>query len=639
MITDLNARARRLPTPGLISLASRPAIARQALVEARKAEGEGQHGEAAKNYHRALELLETISWKTSLLAPTRAAAEAGLARLDPIHPRAEIWRTDALAWLKHAATQDLDAADLADYALLLEAGDPIRVSLVEQAAVAPRPPVSLGASVGVDTLDPRTSWRLAWSAVREAPHVPRHHLLVAQLDGRADEDRSADYTIAAALFLATEDTQHAREAAVLAHQLDSANHVATVVLADILRLFGQAEDAIALLCPLRDALGPHSDLGATIIRTLARALELDGRRNDALEMLTVVLDRRDAISEDLVFAGGVLSAQGDFDRARAALDRALEIDPDELPVTYASVIHWLRGKQPDRAIAEVDHAIRRRPENPYLYVLLGYLSEHAGQAVALDEQVARAVELGMDTADAWSSVSFLSEDQGDLRSAANALGRALRVRSDDPELLARRGQILLELGEPETAAQMLRRAIKYRPHDAELHRHLAEALLAADRPEEALLVLNRAIKKLSDDSALLACRGQVFRRLADLRAAERDLRRSLEYELNPSWAAELFRVLRDLEDDQAAALVLAGYVNGIVGDLAADLWNAGDHTGALAVADVGLQQARALSAFERAQLLMIRGIGEWQSISRGDPEKSLRHAVAEFPDYALAHVV
>ena len=46
MIDGIKVKARQLPTPGIISLAARPALARQAVVDARKAEGEGRPGDA-----------------------------------------------------------------------------------------------------------------------------------------------------------------------------------------------------------------------------------------------------------------------------------------------------------------------------------------------------------------------------------------------------------------------------------------------------------------------------------------------------------------------------------------------------------------------------------------------------------------
>ena len=638
MTTVIKIKARRLPTPGIISLASCPALARQAVVEARKAEGEGRPDEAARNYDLAFQLVASASWKSTLLAPTRAAAAAGLARLEPAHSEAGKRRRDALAWLEHAAERDLDAADIADHALLIETGDPLRLRLVMQAVAAPRPLAWLAIKAAEDVTDPLTRFHLAWSAVREAPKVPQHHVLLAGMDGRRDQDRSADYTVAAALFLDMGDLQRAREAAANAHQLEPANPVATVILADVLRLAGEAEEPIALLGSLRDGPGLDPALSAITVRALARALELDGRRKDALEVIGEILDHADALSEDFLFAADVRSLQGDFAGARDALDRALKIDPASLPVIIASVQYWLRAKHPDRAVADVEHALHSPPVNPYLCVLLGYINVYTGGGKGLDEQIKRAGELGFDAVDAWSYASYLSEDQGDLRAAANALDNALKLNPNDPELLARQGLMLLRLGGYESAIKVLERCLKRKKTDAEPYQWLAQAWLATGHPEKAETVLSDAIARLADDGNLIAWRGEVYRRLGNLPAAERDLRRSLEYEPNPSWGTQLFWVLRDQGDEQTAAATLAECMTGEVGALAVSLWNEGDYAGALAVADVGLRQpAVAHAPAEQAQLFMIRGLGEWQSDGRGDPEKSLRHAVAVSSEYAEAH--
>ena len=52
------------------------------------------------------------------------------------------------------------------------------------------------------------------------------------------------------------------------------------------------------------------------VRALARALELDGRRKDALELIGDTLDHADALPEDLLFAADVRILQGDFAGAR-----------------------------------------------------------------------------------------------------------------------------------------------------------------------------------------------------------------------------------------------------------------------------------------------------------------------------------
>lgn len=638
MTTIIKIRARSLPTPGIISLASRPALARQAVVEARRAEGEGRPADAVKNYGLAFQLVTSASWRSALLAPIRAAAAAGLARLEPAHPEAGQRRQDALSWLEHAADQDLDAADIADHALLVGTGDPLRARLVMRAAAIPSPPAYLAKKAAEDATDPVTYLHLARAAVREAPKVPQYHILLAGTDGRPDQDRSADYTVAAALYLDAGDLEGAREAAANAHRLEPANPLATLVLADVLRLAGEPEEAFGLLDSLRAGPGLDRDLSAITVRALARALELDGRRKDALDMIGEILDHADAPAEDFLFAADVRALQGDYAGARQALDRALEIDPGGLPTITASVQYWLRAGHPDGAVADVKQALQSPPVDPHLCVLLGYINVYAAGGDGLDEQIKRAGELGLGATDAWSYASRLYEEQGDLRAAANALDSALNLSRNDQELLARQGLMLLRLGDYESAIKVLRRCLRQRKTDAEPYQWLAEAWLATGHPEKAKTVLDNAIERLADNGNLIALRGQVYRRLGNLTAAERDLRRSLTYERNPSWGTQLFWILRDQGDEQTAAATLAGCMEGKVGAVAVSLWNEGDYAGALSVADVGLMQpAESYRPVEQAQLFMIRGLGEWQAGGHGDPEKSLRRAVTEYPEYAEAH--
>ena len=630
--------SRWLPTPGVVELVSAAATACQSVIEARKAEAEGGLAVAVGHFREALDSLRAQPDGSLLAHSTRAAAIAGLARILPGEHGTKAARKQALAWFSSLPSGQVDAADLADHAALLDAASPERRDLLLRAAATPLPPVW-----AADELRHVASHsgqrRLMWSVVRQAPLVAGHHVTLAELEA-SEQDASSELAIGAALYLAEDEIGSARVYAMRACELDATNLGAALLLADVMRLQDDADQAVGILGRLRGNGKPASLLDWLVIRTHAQALEALGRRRDALDAIEFVLrDFSDKRPADYVFAARLHTALGEPGEARKLFDEAIRLSPAEVPVVYASVVDWLRRKRIDAAIADVDAALYRCPQKPRLVVLRGYLEGRKGTPGAPEDDIAHAIALGANPADAWWQLSFMWQDQGDRRRAAEALKHAIEHGgAENADLLLAYGELLAELQNYDGAVAALRRAARIQPDGVAIYEQLTNALLAAGRPRAAVHVLDRALKRLPDEPRLLAWRGRCHRLANDLGAAERDLRQAIGRVDLDEPAVDLFWVLSAAHGAaQAIDWALDQLSPPKVATLAMGLWQADDTEAALALADAALARSTAEDPRDRAQLHLVQGFASLQLDRGQDIGGSLTWATDLLPDDAISH--
>ncbi len=637
ILDDLERGRRWYATPGVVNLVAMPATACQSVVEARKAETEGRPAEAAEYFQEAFNSVTPVLKDSILACWTRAAASAGLVRVLPDDHAAKALRSEALSQFSALPSDYLGAVDLADHAALLEADSPERQRLLLQTTAGSQPPVwAVHELLKGASRDARR--QLMWSVVRQAPLVADHHVSLAELED-SKESASSELTIAAALFLGSNDYKSAQAYAEKAYKLNPANRAAALVLADVLRLQGDADQSIEILDRLQPSAEPASVFDWSVIRARAWALEAAGRRRHALDAIEHVLrDDTDVRAADYVFAARLHTALGERDEARADFDKALALEPDDVPTVYASVVDRLRRQRIDKAVADVEAALWRCPQEPHFVVLRGYLEARKDGLDAPDVYIAHAIALGIHEWEAWFLLAFLREDQGDRRGAVEALAYALEHGgAEEPDLLLRYGELLEDLQEHNRAVAALRRAARIMPDSVAVYEKLTAALLGANRPKAAIQVLDRALKKLDGDPILLAWRGRCHHRARNLDMAERDLRGATA-RADLDWpAVELFWVLSEMYGGSSAVdWALDRLPSEKVAALGMELWWSDDLEGALALADAALGRCTTHDARNCGQFQLIHGLASWQLGGR-DIEESLRKATELLPDDARTH--
>ncbi len=190
---------------------------------------------------------------------------------------------------------------------------------------------------------------------------------------------------------------------------------------DIEDIFAVQDDVVRqIAAALSDALG----IPALHPRSTARPANLDAYEH-------VMRGRQN-----------VLRAQGRGE-AKAALERAIELDPDLsdahawLAVYYYSDWFLYRQEAGQEAMAAAyaaaDAAIETGPENALAHMALGMVSLYAGRRAVAMQSLRRAIELNPNEADAHCLMQEVYTFNGEPQRAVNSVRLAMRLNPHYPE--------------------------------------------------------------------------------------------------------------------------------------------------------------------------------------------------------------
>jgi tetratricopeptide (TPR) repeat protein/TolB-like protein len=279
------------------------------------------------------------------------------------------------------------------------------------------------------------------------------------------------------------------------------------------------------------------------------------------------------------------------ERAIAASDHALALDPDQAPVRVSlGIIYHGTGKL-DRAIEEFEHAIELQPLNNEAHKWLGRCYTNKGDIDRAVGYFERAIEIRPGYWDNYNKLGFCYYIFGRYGDAAEQFRRVIRIQPDNYQGYDNLGGVYLFMGRYEDAAAMHRRAIEIYPNgvsymnlgtayfylgqyekaitaynaasgldprDEVLCRNLGDAYLRVGKNEEARAQFERAMKLLNDH---LSVNPEDARMLADLALCQAKLGRKEE-------ALESIKLSTTLEPhnttlmyEQAVVCALAGLVD------------------------------------------------------------------------------
>jgi tetratricopeptide (TPR) repeat protein len=197
-------------------------------------------------------------------------------------------------------------------------------------------------------------------------------------------------------------------------------------------------------------------------RSLAEALWHRNARQEALAQIEKAIEQDENNAELRVRAGEMSLANGELQNALGQADRAIRNDP-QLAAAWA-----LRGKcftaakLPDRAIADLQHALEFEPNNQEVLLQVAMLYRQRGQA-------ARSL----------TTLHHL------LDTYANG--------EEPQQVLTLEGLTLIDLGRPHQACECLVAANSRGKPTVDGLYHLAQAYSAAGQPGQATVVAQQAL--------------------------------------------------------------------------------------------------------------------------------------------------
>ncbi|MEA1928337.1 MAG: tetratricopeptide repeat protein [Candidatus Auribacterota bacterium] len=192
--------------------------------------------------------------------------------------------------------------------------------------------------------------------------------------------------------------------------------------------------------------------------------------------------------------GYLFNQEGEYDRARQILSRAIEITPDypeamvNLAISYKNLETLSRAEEICRRALEIKSAY---PEG---HNTLGDILRLQERPIEAEEEYRRAIELNPGLSAARNNLANLYREMGKPGLAETLYSQALKEGEENPVYLNNIGLSLLDRGRIDDAIRSFRRAITRNPELAPAHYNLGNALFAAGDLEGTRDSFRRAIK-------------------------------------------------------------------------------------------------------------------------------------------------
>ncbi|MGD2137766.1 MAG: tetratricopeptide repeat protein [Gammaproteobacteria bacterium] len=215
--------------------------------------------------------------------------------------------------------------------------------------------------------------------------------------------------------------------------------------------------------------------------------EIAGQRGDMAvavpHYLQAAQDARDPrVAERAV---QIASFAKQYDVARRAAQRWVELEPDNIEARKVLTALALRTGDTDEVIAQTDYLLRMTddPEEGY-HLATAILAREADKRGAL-EVMDRLVAIHPDNPYAWMARARIAILAGKLGEALDDVGRALQLQPDLPAAVILKAQVLVRMERKAEATRFLERAVSTSPDSAPLRFAYARMLLDAEQLDAA----------------------------------------------------------------------------------------------------------------------------------------------------------
>jgi tetratricopeptide (TPR) repeat protein len=340
---------------------------------------------------------------------------------------------------------------------------------------------------------------------------------------------------------------------------------------------GNTDDALRLAENARKAAPGNLDARLGVARALL------GRRDLARAEAELKALRTDYPKQADVHAlyGGLLAARSNFAGAAREYDRALELDPSNLPALGGRIQADLRAKRPGDARARLARAIKADPENGSVLVLGGRLEATLGDTAAAEQHFRRALTVNPALLDAYfllgqlfvqqnrldearteferlaglsaeavvpkTMVGMIYEMQNRPQDARRAYEEILNTTSRAPVAANNLAWLYAESGEKlDTALELAQSAKQQLPDRHEVDDTLGWVYFKRNMPELAIAPLERAVKADTANPQYHAHLGLAYARAGRADEAKRSLARALELRPDFPGAEEARKTLASL---------------------------------------------------------------------------------------------
>jgi tetratricopeptide (TPR) repeat protein len=353
-----------------------------------------------------------------------------------------------------------------------------------------------------------------------------------------DPDASDIWSELAALYARRNQADEALEAGIAALDRDPDNEEAHRILGLVYaaragsRGNAGQEDVDQAVDHLERARDPLTvDPGLSL--TLGRVYVGSGQSAKAIEVLIELLDAEPQFADALVLLAQAYEAQGAWDEAAAAYERAVTSSPQRAGYRRQLANALLNAGQPLRALHVVRELVRVRSDDVGGWYLLSDLELQLNNLDEAEAAARRLIELEPDGLRGDYVLSRILGAKGEYQAIIDQLEpavRGARERDVAPRQIASLLQRLSiahdQLGDHDAAIDRLDEALDLTPGNLSVQAQLVQTYLDAGRVNEAAALVSQAQQQSPGNLALqrleaqtLSARGAVADALAVLERA------------------------------------------------------------------------------------------------------------------------
>ena len=267
------------------------------------------------------------------------------------------------------------------------------------------------------------------------------------------------------------------------------------------------------------------DTRLALVRSLLAAREFDRAEKE----LQALVSARPGVAAVQIQVGVLAASHNDVASARAAFEKAMDLDPSSLEALGGLLALSMNAKDYAGARARVTQHLHKGPVTPGLLLLAARTYGSIGDLAEAEKSLRRAIELDATLLSAYSMLGEVYFRQGKLDLARQEFDRLAQKHSNPVGALTMSGMIFQSQGNRVQAKLRYERAVIFDKRAAVASNNLAWIYLQSDEKlEEAVQLARTAAEVLPDVPQVLDTLGWAYFKSGLTEVAIGPLARSIE---------------------------------------------------------------------------------------------------------------
>lgn len=256
------------------------------------------------------------------------------------------------------------------------------------------------------------------------------------------------------------------------------------------------KDAVTILSGFLRAQPENSDLNYA----MAVAYDKMQNKGETLRYLAKVKPESKFYGISVIHSAAVLQESGRSDEAVALLEKAIDLQPDNIEFfNILAFIHEESGNL-GKALEVLQAAISLDENNIKLHYRTGVVYDKAGNKQESINSMKKVIELDPTNANALNYLGYTYADMGtNLDEAEKLITEALRYKPDDGYILDSLGWVHYQRGNYDKALEYIKKAIVKVSNDPTIYEHLGDVYEKLKNADKALESYKKSLPLYKDE--------------------------------------------------------------------------------------------------------------------------------------------